>query len=322
MRRYAVLMCLLLLSGISSANEDEVQAGIFRTYLKLAEEGDMNAQYIVAHRYEIGKGTGADPEKANYWYDRAAAKGHPLALRKVEERHPPGDVPEVETARPHALADMPAAKPAEPPAAPKPPAAAPPVKVSKVLAKAQEPKAKSAPTPSARAEKSNGAAPPAQSAADSKAKEVQQVAKAAAEPPAPINMVAAVLGGQWSRQRQPAEVLPSTLAACLQSSRAEIVCFSSELSRNVGGAGVSYNVKSTLSGLDGRDGRFALSYVYNVLHVASRPDSQALPSDGDDLQARTGWQEPGHRLECRFNDERAISCTHADRRLTYQFARD
>jgi len=323
MKRYAVLVVCLLLSATSPASDDDVQAGIFQTYLKLAEQGDMNAQYIVAHRYEIGKGTGADIDKANYWYDRAAAKGHPLALRKVEERRPPVEI--AETGSGSGTAPSPIIKVADPVPPPKPPAAAPAARASKVAAKHEPAKPRAQPASVARQEKPHGAAPaPAHVAAESRAKEGHVVAKAVTEqvPPAPVDMIAAVLRGQWSRNRQPAEFLPSARAACLQSSRAEIVCFSSELTRNVGSVGVTYNVKTVLSGLDNRDGRFALSYVYNVLHVASRPEPEALVPDTGDLQARTGWQEPGHTLDCRFNDERSMTCARADRKLSYQFARD
>lgn len=328
MKRYAVLMFCLLLSGMSNAGENEVQAGIFQTYLKLAEDGDMNAQYIVAHRYEIGKGTGADAEKASYWYGRAAAKGHPLALRKVEERQPPAQKTPAENPKPTAVAgETPAPRASEPVAPPKPSVAVPAVKAPKVVAKVPEPaKPKAPPMAAARHEKANGAAAaPAATEHKPKAAASSVVAKAVAEQapsPPSINMIATVLGGHWSRNRQPAEFLPSARAACLQSGRAEIVCFSSELTRNVGDVGVTYNVKATLSGLDSREGRFALSYVYNVLHVANKPEPDALVADTGDLQVRTGWQEPGHTLDCRFSDESSVTCTRADRRLSYQFARD
>ncbi len=44
--------------GVSAADNNDVQQGIFDSYLKLANEGDVVAQYVVAQRYETGKGTG------------------------------------------------------------------------------------------------------------------------------------------------------------------------------------------------------------------------------------------------------------------------
>lgn len=332
MKRYALLLVCLLLSGVSAASEDEVQAGIFATYLKLAEQGDMNAQYIVAHRYEIGKGTGADRQKANYWYDRAAAKGHPLALRKVEERQPPvasthdTPAPRAGAERPGSTAvasETPAVKPPQAVAPPKPPVAAPAVSAPKSAARMHEPPKPKPQVTAARQEKPSGAAP-VTGATETKAKELPAVAKAVAEHATPtpsINLMATVLGAHWSRNRQPAEFLPSGYAACLQSSGTEIVCFSRELTRNVTGSVVTFNVKSTLSGLDNREGKFTLSYVYNVLHV-SKPEAEVVVTDAGDLLPRTGWQEPGHSLDCRFSDERSVTCTRADRKLSYQFARD
>ncbi len=72
--------------GVSAAENNEVQQGIFDSYLKLANEGDVVAQYVVAQRYETGKGTAQDMEKAFYWYEMAAKQNYPLALVKLEAR--------------------------------------------------------------------------------------------------------------------------------------------------------------------------------------------------------------------------------------------
>ena len=47
---------------------------------------DAVAQYVVAQRYETGKGTEKNLEKAFYWYEKAADQRYPLALVKLEEQ--------------------------------------------------------------------------------------------------------------------------------------------------------------------------------------------------------------------------------------------
>jgi hypothetical protein len=145
------------------------------------------------------------------------------------------------------------------------------------------------------------------------------------EPPKPdINVTQALLAGKWKHNQEEAEYLPSTHAACLQSSNTEIVCFSGELTRNVDNAGLTYNVKSVISGFNNKEAKFNLRYVYNVVHVASKPHAapNGMSSEMNDMVVRTGWQEPGVAMECRLRDEHSLSCTRNDRRMTYQFVRE
>jgi len=53
---------------------------------RLAEDGDIEAQYQLAQRYEHGVGgVKKDTQAALAWYQRAAAGGHPTAKRALEE---------------------------------------------------------------------------------------------------------------------------------------------------------------------------------------------------------------------------------------------
>lgn len=318
MKLHAILLTFLLLPGVAAHAEDDAQANIFSTYLKLANEGDTFAQYFIAHRYEIGKGAPLDLDKALFWYEKAAAKGHPLARQKVAELRP--------AARP---ADKPAAAKAEPAPAKRAASTGTPVlAAAPPQSPAAQPKAKP-PTPRAAVpEKPSASRAPA--VVESKSAEQPTVAKAAAEQKAPIepaapamNVMAAILGGTWSRAGQPAEFLPSGNATCLQSSASEIVCFSQELTRNAAGAGLTYVVKSTLSGFNDREGKLIMSYVYDVLRVASSPYTETtINNPASDITAKTGWQEPGQRLECRLSDEKSLTCARADRAFSYQFVRN
>lgn len=326
--RHLVAITLLYFAatlGVSAAENNEVQQGIFDSYLKLANEGDVVAQYVVAQRYETGKGTALDMEKAYYWYEMAAKQNYPLALVKLEardraaaakaeasapkpEESAPAPVAAPVAAKPEPVKKPPAAK-VEAPARPKP--AKPPVAV---VASAPKP---AAPAPRREEPKPEAKAP---------APEIM-VAKAppVMEPPKPdINVTQALLGGQWKRNQQEAEYLPSANAACLQSSSTEIVCFSGELTRNVDGAGLTYNVKSVISGFNNKEAKFNLRYVYNVVHVADKPHAapNSMSSEINDMAAKTGWQEPGVAMECRLRDEHSLSCTRNDRKMTYQFVRE
>lgn len=318
--------------GVSAADNNDVQQGIFDSYLKLANEGDVVAQYVVAQRYETGKGTAKDMEKAFYWYEMAAKQNYPLALVKLEARdqnavkaEPPAAVkaPAVAvvsapapTPPPVAVKKEPAKKPAPAPSQPKPkPAKAPEVTAAAVTADAGPKPAKPAarrdePKPEAKA--------PVPEIVVAKAPPVM-------EPPKPdINVTQALLAGKWKRNQEEAEYLPSANAACLQSSNTEIVCFSGELTRNIDNAGLTYNVKSVISGFNNKEAKFNLRYVYNVVHVAGKPHAapNGMSSEMNDMVVKTGWQEPGVAMECRLRDEHSLSCTRNDRKMTYQFVRE
>jgi len=285
MQRLAAVSVLFLALAVPVHAEDDIQVRIFTTYLEQATAGDTNSQFIVASRYESGKGTARDIDKAYEWYEKAAAKGHPLAQRKVEERQ--GSKSAASTS--DSIADkLAAAAAAESRSAPK---AAPKPAPAPVRAAAPKP---------------------------------EPVVVARAPEPVSINAQQAVLGGKWSRQQKPAEYLPSSRAACLQTNASEVTCFSEDITRNVADKGLTYTVKATLSGLDGRDGRFNLHYVYNVADVNGSAFGQpnSALADVNDLAARTGWQEPGVKMECRLSDERSLTCTRADRKGSYQYSRD
>jgi hypothetical protein len=275
MQRLAAFSLLFLVLAVSAHAEDEgnIQVRIFQTYLEQAMAGDSSSQFIIASRYETGKGTTRDLDKAYEWYGKAAAKGHPLAQRKVEERQ----------------------------AAKNP--GAPVERIADKLAAAESRQLTKPAPPAARA-----VAPPT-------AKPVV-VAKAAAPAPS-INAQQAILGGKWSRQQKPAEYLPSSRATCLQTNASEVTCFSEEVTRNVARNGLTYTVKATLSGLDARD-------VYNVADVNGSPFDQpsSALADVNDIAARSGWQEPGVKMDCRLNDERSLTCTRNDRKGSFQYSRD
>lgn len=289
------------------ADEDqEIQLQIFNTYLEQAKAGDSTSQFIVASRYESGKGTERSPEQALFWYREAAKKGHPLALRKLEKQKAEDN--------PKLISTTAAEQPIKTVAAP--------VKGKAIKSKNQAKKAME----NARAvlaEKKQVPVATVAATSQPQAKEIAKVVPSAENPPI-TNILQSVLAGKWSHNQRFAEILPSPVTACLQNGPNEMVCFSEELTRNIDNRGLTYSVKSILSNFNNREARFSLHYIYNVVDLQNKPF--ARPSSafagGGDLAVLNGWQEPGLRMECRMSNERAMSCTRNDRKANYLFTRD
>jgi TPR repeat protein len=69
-----------------AADSNDTSVRLFTMQKALAEQkGDVQAQYYLAQMYEHGLGTPEDMEQARLWYERAAAKGHPMAKRQLQE---------------------------------------------------------------------------------------------------------------------------------------------------------------------------------------------------------------------------------------------
>ena len=338
------LFTFMVVCNANATTNDDIQQGIFDSYLKLAGEGDVVAQYVVAQRYENGKGTEKNLDKAYYWYEKAADQRYPLALVKLETQkklqaqaaEPAPAAKPVESPAPTRAPKVaqvktePAKKPVAPPQEPVKPVAPPPEPVAKPKAKpimaAVQPE-----SPPAHVSKPKPAAPAVQEVAVVKQEVITPtpmvVAKAPVyeEPPMPsINVIPALLSGKWKRNQQDVEFLPSSRASCLQSSNVEAVCFSQELTRNLENAGLTYNVKSIISGINNKEARFNLRMVYNVVHIAGKPFAQpnGMTSEISDMLVKTGWQEPGVSMECRMRDERSLTCARSDNKMTFQFVRE
>lgn len=88
MRSYAFLFSAVMLLPMMAQAEPaivltDVSAGVFRFQIKLAEQGNAEAQYKVGEMYETGKGAEKNMEHAREWYDRAAKQGHKKAEYKL-----------------------------------------------------------------------------------------------------------------------------------------------------------------------------------------------------------------------------------------------
>lgn len=60
-----------------------VSAGVFRFQIKLAEQGNPEAQYKVGEMYEMGNGVAKDLTVAQGWFEKSAKQGHKKSTYKL-----------------------------------------------------------------------------------------------------------------------------------------------------------------------------------------------------------------------------------------------
>lgn len=83
-----ILFALLLTASVGTvqaASDNEAYERLFKAQLAIAETGDSKGMYYLAEMYDNGLGTKPDHGKAIEWYSKAAAKGNPLAKRRLDE---------------------------------------------------------------------------------------------------------------------------------------------------------------------------------------------------------------------------------------------
>lgn len=60
-----------------------VSAGVFRFQIKLAEQGNPEAQYKVGEMYEMGNGVSKDLKVAHTWFEKSSKQGHKKSIYKL-----------------------------------------------------------------------------------------------------------------------------------------------------------------------------------------------------------------------------------------------
>jgi uncharacterized protein len=68
--------------GISRA-EEEAYGNVLHEYIRLAELGNVDAQYVVGYHYEHGVGTSKDSERASFWYHKMAEQDHAVGQYRL-----------------------------------------------------------------------------------------------------------------------------------------------------------------------------------------------------------------------------------------------
>lgn len=82
---YTLLLAIALVTFPAVLNAEELinhSSSVFKFQQRLAENGNVQAQYKLALMYEKGEGAEASFDKALHWYDRAAKSG----LKKADQR--------------------------------------------------------------------------------------------------------------------------------------------------------------------------------------------------------------------------------------------
>jgi len=72
--------------GYQAANKG-AYATAFKEFKIAAESGDARAQYSLAVMYNDGIGIRKNPDQAMFWFRKAAAKGHPLAIEILKRKN-------------------------------------------------------------------------------------------------------------------------------------------------------------------------------------------------------------------------------------------
>jgi len=84
---YLIFVLAISFSVVTHAEEavvfSDVSSGIFRFQLKLAEQGNAEAQYIVGEMFETGSGVTKDRARAQSWFKKSAAQGHKKSVYKL-----------------------------------------------------------------------------------------------------------------------------------------------------------------------------------------------------------------------------------------------
>ena len=114
-----------------------------------------------------------------------------------------------------------------------------------------------------------------------------------------------VMAGGWKKRNKPVEYLPSSLTQC-KNKEGQVECLSTDISRNIGMADISYTTKAILFGFE-NNGSFKVSYRNNVSKI-SITDPEFAES-GRKVPVVLGWQDANHKLTCQFENDRSLTCT-------------
>ena len=114
-----------------------------------------------------------------------------------------------------------------------------------------------------------------------------------------------VLAGGWKKHNKSVEYLPSSLTQC-KDEKERVECLSTNISRNIGMADISYTTKATLFDFED-NGSFKITYRNNVSKITVTDPEFA--ESGRKVPITLGWQDADHKLVCQFENESSLTCT-------------
>lgn len=281
----------------------------FDWYLKAANQSHAPSQYKVGYFYENGLGVAKNVDTAMTWYKKAKANGSDLAskrLNKTAFEQEEKEAKEKRQAIQEKLEKEEQARKAQ--EAKEAEEAARKAK----LADENNKKAKLAAENNKKAKQQQAlAAKKAQKEAEAKAaKENAAKKKAAVNMP---DLLKVVLANKWNSAHGSADFLPSASTTCLESGTKELTCFSSEKTRKVNAANVTYTAKSTVVDFK-NNGSFNVIYNYNGIKIDGPKTNGA---DVYGLAMKEGWQEPAIAIKCQASDSKNITCYRGNNQIKF-----
>jgi len=270
----------------------------FDWYMKAANQSHAPSQYKVGYFYENGLSVAKNKDTAMSWYEKAKANGSNQAKKRLNKK-------EYEKNEKAAKAQRVALQ----------------AKLEQEDAARQ---AKIAAENKKLANKRAAAKKQAQLAANKKVQKSNAKKKAEAKKVAAVkkkpkavnipNIMKVVLNNKWKNKDGDADYLPSATTTCLESADNELTCFSSEKSRKISSAKVSYTAKSTIVGFKS-NGSFKVIYNYNATDV-SGAKSKAVGPYG--LKMNKGWQEPAIAVKCQASSVKNITCRRGNKTVKFR----
>lgn len=298
----------------------------FRLDLLLANRGDIEAQFSVAGAYEEGKGIAKDLVKAFEWYYAAAKSNHNDAQFKLGEFYDKGLGVKANKEKAkfwYKKARQNGSRLAS--AYNRKPIVGKQV-LKTVELKKIETKEKYEQKRNTASKKQKKAKAPRLAVGIKQKLNVQQtklqiltqkkIVKDKDRAAAMAKHMQVLLNNKWSGRTVTSELLPSSHNNCLQSSKAELVCFSHEQQAVFGKSKIVFTTKSIFK--DFRyNGDFTIDYYFQVLSVS---DNSAPGKTYDTLGLRVekGWQEPPQSMKCNISNTKELKCTRNGRHYYFR----
>ena len=269
----------------------------FEWYMKAANQSHAPSQFKIGHFYEHGLGVAKNIDTAMSWYKKAKANGSNQAKKRLNKKE---YAKNEKAAKAQRLALQ--AKLEKEDVQRKAKIAAENKKLAKQRAKSKK---------------------QAQLAINNKTQKVNSTKKATYKKAVVKkkqkkvkipNMMRVVLNNKWKNKHGAADFLPSATTTCLESSDNELTCFSSEKSRKLNGANVTYTSKSTIVGFKS-SGSFKVIYNYNAIGVTGTKSKTVGPYG---LKMVEGWQEPAIAVKCQASDSKNITCFRGNKMVQFR----
>lgn len=327
-----VLGIALLLPATAPANTmDWLQVKRFKEVLEQAEAGKVQAMYEVGRKYERGRGTELNMQKAAEWYQRAVEANHAPSMARLGILYVEGNGVKRDLNR--AVKLLTRAAQEDIPSAQYQLASLYELGIGvdedlqqavnwyrkayeggyyragdKATKLSAQLNAQSAPAPEPEPTTASTPAP----------KPAPKPAKRASSN---LRTIAAILNGNWQRRNRPAGYLPSAISQCSGQNQG-IHCISTAQERSTGSETITYNTEASLSDFNGTE--FRISYSNNILNVEKNNDATASGFDEEESSTTgrsrlAGARESAHQLECTLENPNLIRCTK-DKLLKLEFS--